>query len=182
MHRFTTSLKSFALIISLCLLTACGFQLRGAMELPPQLHILYLQSNNPYGEFTRALRSSLAISNIKVVDDPTQAPYTLNILTDSLTTHQTSVGGSQQTRDYLATYTVKYDIQTSEGVTLYGPVSVSDQTTITVNENEVLTNSNKLTSAKQTMEQNLLNKMRFQLTSKALKNAVEKSAPLTKKK
>lgn len=158
-------------------LAGCGFHLRGAANLPPQLHTLYLKSDRPFTPFMNELRSSLKLSGVHLTPSAKDAPYTLEISNETLNTQETSIGGSQQIRDYTATYSIQYDIKNNDGKTIYGPNTISDKQTITVLANEILTNSNKLNNAKRIMTQNLISKMMFALTSKNLLSAMQKNTP-----
>ena len=50
----------------LALLPACGFHLRGDVELPPALQETYLKSRNPYTGIARALRVELEAAGGRV--------------------------------------------------------------------------------------------------------------------
>jgi LPS-assembly lipoprotein len=68
-RRFT----SFTLVLGIaCLLAACGFQLRGtggaSAALPDSWKKMYLVTNNPNGEFTRAVRTAFTTNNIAWTD------------------------------------------------------------------------------------------------------------------
>ena len=59
------------------LLGGCGFQLRGQAQLPPELSVVYLQSQTtvgtPPGALSRKLRLLLANSGVTLTRDPAQA-------------------------------------------------------------------------------------------------------------
>ncbi|MGD9152263.1 MAG: LPS assembly lipoprotein LptE [Gammaproteobacteria bacterium] len=154
------------LIITALLLTGCGFHLRGTQPWPPQLRVMYLQSNSPYSDFTKQLKNALRLSKVKLVNDPRQALIILYISQEHFYTNQTTVASTAQTRNYNATYTITYSLQNKYGNTIVKPKSVSATDTITVNQNEILENSNKLDITKQTLIRNLIMKLMFQLTSK----------------
>lgn len=157
--------KIFILILTI-FLTGCGFQLRGAHALPPQLHTIYLQSGKPYSDLTKQVKMFLKLSNINLVDDPKQAPIILVLSNEDFSTYQTSVGNSTQTRNYNATYTVNYQLQNKYGNDITKTKTISSLKMITTNQNEILENSNKLNIAKQNLIRNLVMKLMFQLSSK----------------
>ncbi|MCG8317185.1 MAG: hypothetical protein MI976_28530 [Pseudomonadales bacterium] len=68
----------FISIITLVLLSSCGFQLRGSLEIPDSYQQLSLKAN-PKSNFTKALIEQLQINNIDIVED---APYQLVIVSD----------------------------------------------------------------------------------------------------
>lgn len=148
------------------MLVGCGFHLRGAQPLPPQLHTMYLQSNSPYSDFTKQLKSALRLSNVQLVNDPKQARTILYIMKEDFYTIQTTVASTAQARNYNVTYSITYSILNKDGSTIVKPKSINANDTITVNQNEILENSNKLDITKQTLIRNLIMKLMFQLTSK----------------
>ncbi len=77
------SVIRLALVLSLCAaVTACGFQLRGSSSetaLPDEWKVLYLNTDNPNGEFSRELRTRFIASGITWVKDPADAAFIVNV-------------------------------------------------------------------------------------------------------
>ena len=165
--------KVFTVLFATLLLTGCGFHLRGTAQLPPQLHTMYLQnSQSQYTPFMRKLYLTLKMSGVKLVDNPTQAPITLDILSETFSTHETSIGGAQTARNYIASYTVSYQLLDAKGKIIYESKNINVQKNIPLSANEVLTNSNKLNQAKTSLYEELVTKMTFQLTSDDIMKAL----------
>src|SRR5580704_9492802 len=56
------------IIFCLCmLLSACGYHLQGAKQLAPELHRLYLQAPDPYGQLVKSLKQDLKMSGVYLV-------------------------------------------------------------------------------------------------------------------
>ncbi len=166
MKRLMLPYKIIFILSLIISLTGCGFHLRGAIKLPPQLHTFYLSGNSPYSSFLRQLSKVLLSSKITLVDSPDQAPLTLFVVSDKLNWSQTTVATSGALRDYSVTYSVSYVLQSSSGETLVGPNSVSSSETVTALSSELLENSSKLKQAQNNLTQSLIVKMMFQISSK----------------
>ena len=65
-HRILTLLLGLAVLVT----AGCGFNLRGSTQVPPELQKLLLESSDPYGPLTRAIRQQLRLSNVTIVNDP----------------------------------------------------------------------------------------------------------------
>ena len=101
-------MKKF-LQIFVCLLvmnlTACGFHLRGAVELSADLSPLYLQTNNAY-ELARDVKGLLRSNNIELAQTPGKANVTLRLLKEQRNRRITTVNSDGRASEYLLTYTV----------------------------------------------------------------------------
>jgi len=97
-------LQSF-LCLLLINLTACGFHLRGAVELSADLSPLYLQSNNAY-ELARDLKGLLRSNNIELAQTPGTANVTLSLIKEQKNRRIITVNSDGRASEYLLTYTV----------------------------------------------------------------------------
>lgn len=63
-------IRTTVLLGAACLLAACGFQLRGTggVNVPDEWRYMYLVTNNPNSEFSRAVRTRFAANGIEWVD------------------------------------------------------------------------------------------------------------------
>lgn len=93
-------------VVIVASLSACGFQLRGNYQLPPELQVVNLQVTDNTGELARTLRRSLRSSGV-VLSDSGEAPE----LVVSATIHQRRVlsvnaAGNAQEYELLASTAV----------------------------------------------------------------------------
>lgn len=125
----------FLLIISL--LTACGFQLRGQINIASELAELSVSGGDR--SFARDLKKSLAMTGIEITDD---APYRL-IIVDL----EQNVGQRSQTSassyERLLTLTVTYQLETDDGLTLFNPITLSNERYVTQDQNQANAASNE---------------------------------------
>lgn len=143
---------SLFFIMSCFLLTGCGFHLRGHEPLPPQLHTLYVKSDNPYGAFTKSLERTLHGIGVIVVQDPKQAPYTLQILSEDFSQELTSQGASGQLSTYVLVYTVSYQLVAINGTIIKGPSIVTSTRSYSAASNQISGDINIQNSLKDDMQ------------------------------
>ena len=105
----TTKTTTFALL--LCLLTSCGFALRGDYRIAPELQRLFVSSTDIHGELTRQLKQQLALSKVQVVKTYTSETPELRLLKDSLDRRTLSVFDNGQVAEYELIYTVRYQLR-----------------------------------------------------------------------
>jgi len=108
------------------------------------------------------------------LNTPFSAPFTLNVQGENFNVPQTSIGSSQSMRQFTATYSISYVIQNAKGITIYGPKTVAAHSTINVMPDEEISSSSKLLDTKQSMIQDVVNQLLFQLSSKNAQKALKK--------
>ncbi|MBU2708393.1 hypothetical protein KCM76_20540 [Zooshikella marina] len=110
--------KMATLFSVVMLLTACGFKLRGMVDVASHLQQLSVQSPDNYGVFNRRLNRTLESNNIKII---ASAPYVLRI-TENLDENKiASFTGNARAAQYRLIKQVKFQLENSEGLLLLGP-------------------------------------------------------------
>ena len=129
------------LVIGLC---ACGFQLRGSLNISDEIAPVYIEQNTVF-ELGREIRSLLATNNIKVVIDETESKSSVVLLNETKKQRVLSVDGSGRAREYLLTYTVNFIIKIEQTDEAKDTLSISrslvfDPTAVlaVTNESEIL--------------------------------------------
>ena len=90
------------------LLTACGFHLRGATELPAQMRAIYISGNDPV--LLRALRRLLETGSSQVVDDPTHATAFLKIIRATQSRTLLALSNTGVPLQYKMSYQVQFSL------------------------------------------------------------------------
>ena len=99
-----------ALVLSL---HACGFQLRGSIDLSSEMSPIYIEQNSVF-DLAREIKTLLASNKIAMVEDAQQSKSQLILLDDSKSQSVLSVDGSGQAREYRLTYKVNYVIKVNQ--------------------------------------------------------------------
>lgn len=125
------------LILALFLLAACGFQLRGATSVPPEMARTYIAAQDQRSLFYRHLRDSLESAGVDVVDSPANATATFSIRSDIPSQRVLAVSARNVPREFEVSHTVYYSVETDDA-TLLEPRSQTLTRDYTWDETEVL--------------------------------------------
>lgn len=100
----------FTLLLSLAVLvtTSCGFHLCSTTQLPNELKVLTLTSNDPFGPLTHAIRDQLRASDARIEKDATRQDLaSLRILGSTETRDTVSIFQDETTVEYRLVMTVQ---------------------------------------------------------------------------
>jgi len=136
--------RAFVYMMIPVLLYACGFQLRGAIDISEEIAPVYVQQGSLF-ELGREIRSLLATNKIKVVEKESQSRSTLVLVNESRGRRLLSVDGSGRAKEYQLTYTVNFVIKISQSGETSDSLSISrsllfdpDAVLAVSNESEIL--------------------------------------------
>ena len=166
-------------IIASCLiaitLSACGWHIRGAIDLPKDLTHLYISAVDSKGALMTELRQLLKANRITLVESESDAKYSLTIIEETKDRRSAGVGGDALSSSYELTLKAIYEIR------LKNSSEVSKATAISVRSYKY--KSDSINSA--TQEEILLDEeMRRELAQQMLRrlNAVVTNPPVEKNK
>lgn len=139
MHSsFTLMGRGVVTGLLLLVLTACGFHLRGQLDLPPALASTYIESNGADSNLIKRLRSSLLGNGVVVTAKRSEATAILRILRDSYDRRVLSVGGGRKIREYEIHYAVQFELVELGGDPLVAPQTVELFRDYTYDEDDIL--------------------------------------------
>ena len=125
------------MLLALCLsttLAACGFHLRGAVNLP--FPSLYVNVSNA-SQFGHELKRALRASDVRLTDNPKDAAATLSILSELREREILSLGGQGRVREYQLRYRVAYQVTDPKRV-ITPPTQIVLKRDISFNDADVL--------------------------------------------
>jgi len=161
------------MILILSCLSACGFKMYGTSS-PLKSMPIYLQSQDPYGSFTIALKQALKSADIKLVENTFKAPITLNLTKITFYHDNPNITSSAQASIYNFTYTVSFDWKNNKtGKSLVGPQVITVTRALTLNPNEVLATSSEVKIMKGEMERELIMQIFNRLESNNFRKALQ---------
>ncbi len=126
------------MLLSLMVLSACGFRLRGDVELPAQLQQTYIESNSPFTGMARSLRNELEASGARVVDSREQATAVLRITDEQSENRILSVGSTGKASEYELYDAVTFQLTDREGQVLVKAQNLRMIRDLVFDENELL--------------------------------------------
>ncbi len=120
------------------LLSACGFKLRGSVDLPPVLQDVYIESANPFTGMARAMRIELQTAGANVLEDKDSATAILVIHHERSENRVLSVGSTGRATEYELYNEVGFSLRDREGKQLVKPQTLRQTGNLVFDENEVL--------------------------------------------
>ncbi len=107
--------KLIALCLSVSLLSACGWQLRGSVDLPAALSKLHVSSSNTDSQLLGQLKNLLQNNGATLVEATDKSAYRLKIEEERADKRSISVGGSGLASEYELSLDVRYSVVDSTG-------------------------------------------------------------------
>ena len=158
--RFFLALNILTLLFASCFLTGCGFAVRSQQSFPSQLHSMYFQADNQYGQFETALKKELRAANISIGENSNKAPLVFHANAVSFYhSSDTSSGPSTQARIYHLTMTTSFYIHDNKGKIVLPNRQITSTRDLTLNSNEIFDTSTQVNVSKQNMRQELIIKI-----------------------
>jgi LPS-assembly lipoprotein len=129
-------------LLAAILPAGCGFQLRGQAQLPPEMNVTYVRSQQPVGAppgtLSRKLRLLLASNGVTVTRDPAQATAIVTILNENSGRRAVAADRLDVKREYFLVYYATYQITLANGKTLIPAEGISTSRALVFDENRVL--------------------------------------------
>ncbi len=158
------SCRRSPLLASLLLLAGCGFHVRGAPVIPPEMARTYIDTDDRYSLFYRKLEAELQQTGVQVVDSPEQATAELVILADDTGQRVLSVSARNVPREYEVYYTIFYSVQSGERL-LMEPQEKTLTRDYTYDETRVLGKAREEDLLREAIADDLVRLVMFQLSS-----------------
>jgi len=113
--RWGAGVRVLVLTLTAASLGACGFHLRGAVALPAQMDLVYLQGTPPLGELGRAITRSLKSAGSSLSEQRATATAVLVIHQNEVRRRVLSVNSAGQVNEYELSYHLNFELRSPEG-------------------------------------------------------------------
>ncbi len=94
-----TPLMRTLLLTCLLLLSGCGFQLRGNIDIPPEWLAMHMQSPSPNGELASGVRSALGNNGVQWLE-ATEANITLQLGKEKFEQRNLTIGANARATEF----------------------------------------------------------------------------------
>ena len=154
------------LLVLLTALNACGFRLRGPVELPTVLQDVYIESKDPYSGMARALRTQLQRAGANVLQSPEQASAILKVVRERSENRVLSVGSTGKATEYELFDEVVFSLSGPGGKELMRSETLRLTRDLVFDQNELLGKLSEAESIHRQMRETLARQilMRIQAT------------------
>ncbi len=135
--------KNSIVFMLMLLLTACGYHLRGAIQLPEALQKIYVRGAS--AELTNTIARTFRSASGELVATAAEAGMILNVINEDYQRRTISIDSSGYSNEYDLVYRLTFDLLDNQGVVLISAqtIEVSKSYFNTQSSNTVLSKGNE---------------------------------------
>ena len=149
------------MLVSTLMLSACGFELRGAADLA--FKSIYIQG--PNYTVSKDLRKALAINDVTIVNNAKDADLLLEFLSETYDRRILSLSGRGRVTEYELLYNLNFRIREA-GSELWGPVqTIEGRRDFSYDDTQVLAKSYEETRLREDMKADAVREIMRRLTA-----------------
>ncbi|MEM7055037.1 MAG: LPS assembly lipoprotein LptE [Pseudomonadota bacterium] len=130
--------RPLIVLLMLCALTACGFQLRGTASLPAEMQTTWIQAADSTGLFYRELRLLLEANGVDVVSAADDMAATLLINRERISRRALTVSGDARVREFELVFELQFSLVDADGNVLIAPENLLLARDFQFDEQEIL--------------------------------------------
>jgi LPS-assembly lipoprotein len=152
--RYLSNLVLSALFLSL---VACGFHLRGSVNLAENLKTMYVQGLDLKSDLGRTLKNNLVSNGVNVIEQYQKGAAVLTILEQRIDRRVLSVSGSSaKVSEYELLGMIKYKVSDDTGRVLVAEDKVDAVRDYRFDENQVLAKAEEENALRKELQQQLV--------------------------
>jgi len=167
-----------ALLFWFCLsLLSCGFHLRGAYQLPPQMQRTHILADIKPGVLLQRLQRTLLDNQIQLVETADNANVILHLYNEKIIRRIVSVDGQGRAQEYAITYQLSFELNSvADALPAADEISIKAQT-LSLQKSYLFDPEDVLGKARE--EQLLINDMQKDMLRLILLQLQLKATPVT---
>ncbi|WP_421850858.1 hypothetical protein [Marinomonas sp.] len=161
----TQTTRLFLLALLTMSIVACGFHLRGQVDIPAKLKVLTLTSNSGSEAFDRSLRIALTRAGVKIINEADATKETYNLKVNPIASADTELArnASNDISQIQRRLTSNYFIRQADGKSVYGPRTISATKTLTNQDAEESAKLSYNQDQTESMNEELANQLTYDL-------------------
>lgn len=148
--------KLFLPLVLMLVTSACGFHLRGTLDVPLWLNNISIISKEDNKELASLLKAQLEGYKIQVNHEPSLAKYWLIINDSTYQQKIISIGASTNPRQYQLILSVEFMLKTRKGEIIKPPSQATATRQLTVNNDRILGSNDEETVLIKEMKQDIV--------------------------
>jgi LPS-assembly lipoprotein len=157
------SVKNLSILLLAVVLGACGFHLRGAARLSPELERTLITGVSPYSSFAISLHQQLQANGIEIVEDQQQATAILNIAQSRTGRRVLSVDDDGKVREFELFTTLSFEVKGQDKQQLLETQTITLTRDFVFDQNDVLGKEAEAELLQEDMEQDIIRLMLYRL-------------------
>lgn len=110
-------IKNTLILTSVLFISACGYQLRGSMDLPEGLKSIYLQAAS--SQLTNTFKRTLSSSGGELVEQMAQAGIVVQLVKEKMDRRVLSLSSTGRANEYEIIYSLKFTLLNAAGKVLF---------------------------------------------------------------
>ena len=130
--------QALAAVVLVLVLAGCGFQLRGAANLPEEMSTTWLKVPDPTSAFVRELELLLRGNGVTLAEAPREGVAELRITRERITRRALTISGDARVREFELVFDLRFSLVDGAGEMLLGPESLRLQRDFQFDEQEIL--------------------------------------------
>lgn len=164
-HRYFT--VAILLLTCIVMVSACGFKLRGSLDISPDMAPVYIEANSVF-QLAKQLENLLKANKVAIASNSKPANSTITLISDARSQRVLSVDGSGQAREYLLEYTVNFSTQIKAAPVTEDSITVSRR--LVFDQDAVLATTNEANVVYRELQRNAAQSilLKLQAQSRAL--------------
>lgn len=154
-------------LLCLTLLSACGFQLRGAYQLPEAMHTTYIDASKSNTSLVKSLKRNLQLNNITLLNEKSDDAAVLKINSENKRKRIVSVDSKGRAREYSLIYEVNFSVKNAQQNFELNDQSISINRDFLFDTEDVLGNAKGEAQLYSEMQEDLVRLVLLRLQSRA---------------
>ena len=161
--------KQLYFLLLASVLSACGFHLRGGVDLPVIMQSTYVDSQFPFDAMSRAIGHELRASKVNVTQQQETATVILKLISHRSNRRVLSVGSSGRATEYELFEEITFELSDTQGKVYLEPQTLSMTRDFVFDETQLLGKVEEgeaiRTQLQQTLARRILTRIQIKLGS-----------------